>query len=190
MLDKSAFLKLVVLLEAVFGPQDKGRQIVYLELLEDYDYNDLKVAFTRCAKELKQYPTIKDILDRLPSFVTDEIIASRVFRQLYNECEYGPYFYSPVTGTYPRMTRCNPDDIAILEQVGGVDRLKGSIDNHAATERLNRDFAKAYIISINPSRVRAEIRARNLIGSPESKVDALLKETGRQRQIEAEQDER
>lgn len=168
------FAQIVGLLEAGFTVQPKAKHDLYFNVLGDYDFDELKVAVTRCVQEMDRYPVIKEIVERIPSFIPDDLIGNRIIEQLKIYCENHWFYVYPNVGQSSAQRFFDPDYLAILDLVGGAERLDKSFEDPVAMERLRKDYVKACSQSAVPAKTRAELRAQNLEGSQSAQIDALF----------------
>lgn len=148
----------------------------YYARLGDFTKEELQQAIDAYLDSNNKWPLPFDLKCRIPSFIPDDLIALRILDNLRYEAECGPSNYNPVSGSRPKMNRCDPEHLMILEQVGGVDRLWNSLVDAPAAERLKKDFVKACTQSVLPLKIRAAIKARQIEGAADAKVDLLLKD--------------
>jgi hypothetical protein len=121
MATKDDWYNLFAKMEAAFGQQPTPRHKMYIERLNDQVFESVCASVSRCIDECHFYPTIADILERMPNRVDPKAAAleqwQRVIRAAISDTNID---YNPHRGSTPNGRGLDP---AILDAAGGPGNL-------------------------------------------------------------------
>lgn len=133
--------------------QAQGIQRVYFKQLAGFQKIQLQVAAERWIAQNDRFPTVIDLKRLVPGYITDEEVAGGVFRALMREYEHGAIIRHAM-GVTPKMNRCRPEDLAVLEKIGGMSRLAAASLSDETRGHVRRDFIRAYMATDECEKVR------------------------------------
>lgn len=154
--------------------QTQGVQRVYFKQLAGFHANQLQTAADRWIAQNDRFPTVIDLKRLIPGYITDEEVAGGVFRALMRDYEHGDIIRHAM-GVTPKMNRSRPEDIAVLEKIGGMSRLAAASLSDETRGHVRRDFIRAYMATDECEKVRklaGQIEAS--LGDNEERVAAVV----------------
>lgn len=136
------------MLEAAFGTQPEQRHEVYIDALQDYDLAALQCGMKRCLLECKFYPTIADIVERIPGTVSVGAAADDAWRRVIAaSCSEIYVKRSPGTGSYPSGEKLTAEELNAAGGLAGLIAIRDAsymADAHKQLGFLKRDFVQGY----------------------------------------------
>lgn len=147
MLNEAEWSRCIAVLESVFGVQPETKHDLYFELLSDYTYEQLKAAVTRCARELRAYPTIRDIMDRIPGQMDSKSVASAAWMRVLHAatCDNSRYGdYNPNTGWTPNGYGLTPEEMAAAGGPRGLKSILYAAEDPSQLGYAERNFIDHY----------------------------------------------
>lgn len=132
------------LLEAAFGPQESPRIKLYMAKLKGTPDADLAAAVDRCVNELRAFPTIRDILDRLPGRLSLEQQAEAAWSRVMKSAFGGPVYHNPYTGSFPTGEDLDPASLDAIGGTNGLYRLWQAEDDPQQMGFARRDFIERF----------------------------------------------
>jgi len=138
------FISMMARLEAAFGTQDDARHALYLDMMHDVSDPDFVASSERCVRELRTFPTIRDILDRLPGRLSLEQSAEAAWTRVMAAAFHGPTSYNPHTGSFPTGEGLDADALDAIGGANGLYRLWEAEDDPQQIGFARRDFIERY----------------------------------------------
>jgi hypothetical protein len=138
------FVAIMALMEAAFGAQEDARHELYRQRFKGSDDRDLKAAALRCIDECRAFPTIRDLLDRLPGRLTEGDAAEAAWTRVIASAKDGPTSYGPATGTRPTGTDLDEAALSAIGGPGGLRRIWEAEDDAEQMGFIRRDFLDRY----------------------------------------------
>lgn len=143
---ESLIEKWLIVLDTVFRPEKPARpdefKDVYVRALADVEPSALEVAFQRCLRELKFYPTVSEIRDRAP--VQNKLLLSE---QAWNEVWRQVEKYGSYRRHFPEAPAFDAATEYALRQVGGylyVCSVGVNERGESPLTFIRRDFMTAF----------------------------------------------
>lgn len=119
------WLMLMGTLEIAFGKQPNGRQEFFIQRLADQPFESVCAAVSKCIDECKFYPTIADILERLPAVPDPKIKALQAWQRVLKAATSEIYVsHNPHTGTTPTGERLDAIELACAGGPNGLARIR------------------------------------------------------------------
>lgn len=143
---ESLIEKWLIVLDTVFRPNKPARpdefKDIYCKVLRDVEASALEVAFQRCVRELKFYPSVSEIRERAPS-QNKQLLSEQAWNEVWRQVEkFGAYRkHHPEAPAFDAATEY------ALRQVGGYLYLCSITVNDRGESPLafvRRDFLAAY----------------------------------------------
>ncbi len=146
MASDKAFLACMADLEVNFGAQPTARHKMLKERFKATPDEDFLAAVLRCNDELRAFPTVRDILDRLPGHLDQNAAAATAWSNVWSAVVNGPFTaYNPAGGGN-RPTGSNLTELE-FHAVGGRSGLRSLFDVQEDAEQVGfrrRDFIDAF----------------------------------------------
>lgn len=114
------FLAIWALLEAAFGAQERARYNLYRQRFANNEDEAVKHAAMKCIDECRSFPTVADILARLPGTVSPVMSAEAAWtRVLHAASNDAPWSRTDSAHNIPSMPTGQGLDQATLDAIGG-----------------------------------------------------------------------
>lgn len=140
------FLAIWAMLEAAFGAQERARYNLYRQRFDAHEDVAVKNAAMKCVDECRAFPTVADILARLPGTVTSAMSAEAAWSRCLRSIDSGPW--SDGGGITHSMPTGTDLDQITLDAIGGprgLYRLSNAIEfDPSKVSYIKTDFSKRY----------------------------------------------
>lgn len=138
------------MLTATFGEphrtdeENDAKAVAYARLLGDTDDASLDAAVIRACRECQRFPTVKDILERLPGRLTDADAAEAAWQRVLHSARHGPTRYNPALGTRPTGADLDPAALSAIGHAAGLYRLWEVEEDPQQLGFMRRDFIETF----------------------------------------------
>lgn len=140
------FLAIWALLEAAFGAQERARYNLYRQRFGANEDEAVKHAAMKCIDECRSFPTVADILARLPGTVSPVMSAEAAWTRCLRSIESGPWSDGGgITNSVPTGADLDQTTLDAVGGSRGLYRLSKALEfDPASVSYLKTDFGKRY----------------------------------------------
>jgi len=156
MLNEAEWSRCIVVLESVFCVQPETKHDLYFELLSDYNYRELKASIIRCAKELRAYPNIMDIIDRMPGRIDAKSQSKIAWMNVLKAATSSKSCdgdYMPASGWQPNGHTLTDVELAACGGLRGLRLIMEQSEIPSELSFRERDFCDHYAAVVAQSNV-------------------------------------
>lgn len=145
---RKEFAPVFATLEAAFGAQNEARSDVYFEDFQQVEVESFRAAAVYCRRYCKWFPSIAELFDALPGFISVDSAANEAWQRVIRAAESNLYTsYNPATGSVPTGEKLTAEEMAAVGGSRGLIAVRdacGNGDGNKQLGYLKRDFLQGY----------------------------------------------